>query len=128
LQFKDNRPDLITFKTVSSIARSILTLLEGLKREKRTRELISLTDSLDAEVRHNLSERSLMLRPTVKRKKRQNRPSREGVPVRSKETGERVQNGIDDVHHGQEQKGLSKTCQYTIYHNKTKKLPVDDEK
>jgi hypothetical protein len=48
--------------------------------------------------------------------------------VRSKETGERVQDGIDGVHHGQEQKGLSKTCQYAIYHNKTKKLPVDDKK
>jgi len=43
------------------------TLLEGLKREENLWTHI-LTDFLDSPVRHNLSERSLKLRPAMKRK------------------------------------------------------------
>jgi hypothetical protein len=60
----------------NSIALGIpLTLLEGLKREENLWTHI-LTDSLDAPVRQSLSERSLKLRPAMKRKRR--------VPVGSK--------------------------------------------
>jgi hypothetical protein len=47
-----------------------LTLLDGLKREENLWTHI-LTDSLDASVRHNLSDKSLKLRPAMKRKTEQ---------------------------------------------------------
>jgi hypothetical protein len=62
----------------------------------------SLTDSLDAPVRHNL-----LAIPQAEAccEEKDGIDLREGrVPVGSKEIGERVQYGIDDVHHGQRPK------------------------
>jgi len=57
------------------------------------------------------------LRPTVKRKNRID-PLERRVAVESKEIADRIQYGIDDVHHGQDQKGLSKTCQHPSWERK----------
>jgi hypothetical protein len=66
LRPKGNRSDLVTFRTVSSTATSLLFLLEGLKIEENLWTHI-LTDSLDAPVRDSRSERSLKLRLAAKR-------------------------------------------------------------
>jgi hypothetical protein len=66
LRPKGNRSDLVTFRTVSSTATSLLFLLEGLKIEENLWTRI-LTDSLDAPVRDSRSERSLKLRLAAKR-------------------------------------------------------------
>ena len=47
----------------------------------------------------------------------------------SEENGERVQYGIDDVHHGQRSilKGLSKTCQYQLLLQKIEEEALKNE-
>jgi hypothetical protein len=73
---------------------------------------IAVTNSSVVPVTETLIEVSYSkLRPVVKRATEKELLERRG-PVGSKEIGEKVQDGIDDVHHGQDQKGLSKTCQY----------------
>jgi hypothetical protein len=82
LRPKGNRSDLVTFRTASSTATSLLFLLEGLKIEENLWTHI-LTDSLDAPVRDSRSERSLKLRLAAKRTTEKELLERR-VPVGSK--------------------------------------------